>query len=208
MKVARLAFSLLVLVITPVAAFGQAGETPLALNPMALAHKDYEFRGYLTIEDDMDFFGVYRRGVGNGIDFGLRAGYSKLTLTGSGGGLHIGGDVRYQMPWGADSPLKYALVAGLQQTWGNDLNLLSVPFGVTLGADVGNDDRPVVVYGTPLLVIDRYSTTGASSTELEFNLELGGEVNITSEWIFSGVLTIATNDNDNIELGLGIIYRR
>ena len=204
MKVARLAFSLLVLVITPVAAFGQAGETPLALSPMALAHNDYEFRGYFTIEDDMDFFGVYRRGVGGSLDFGLRAGYSQF----DGGGLHIGGDMRYQMPWGASSPLQYAIVGGLQFTWGDNVNLLSVPFGVTLGADVGSDDRPVFVYGTPLFVIDRYSGFGDSSTELEFNLELGGEVNITREWIFSGVLTIATNDNDSVELGLGIIYRR
>jgi len=203
MKVVRLAFSLLVLVITPVAAFGQAGETPLTVSPMALAHNDYEFRGYLTIEDDMDFFGVYRRGVGGSIDFGLRAGFSQF----ANGGLHIGGDVRYQMPWGANSPLQYAIVGGLQLTFA-DVDLLSVPFGVTLGADVGSDDRPVVVYGTPLLVIDRYSGFGDSSTELEFNLELGGEVNITSQWIFSGVLTIATNDNDNVELGLGIIYRR
>ena len=203
MKAARLAFSLMVLFITPVTAFGQAGETPLTLSPMALAHNDYEFRGYLTIEDDMDFFGVYRRGVGNGIDFGLRAGYSQF----ANGGLHIGGDVRYQMPWGASSALKYAIVGGLQLTFA-DADLLSVPFGVTLGADVGSDERPVVVYGTPLLVIDRYSGFGSSQTELEFNLELGGEVNITSEWIFSGVLTIATNSNDSVELGLGVIYRR
>ena len=203
MKVARLALSLLVLLVTPAAVFAQMGETPLALSPMALANKDYEFRGYLTIEDDMDFFGVYRRGVGGSFDFGLRAGYSSF----ANGGLHIGGDGRYQLPWGASSPLKYSIVAGLQFTFA-DADLISIPFGVTLGADVGSDERPVVVYGTPLLVIDRYSGFGDSQTELEFNLELGGEVNITSEWIFSGVLTIATNSNDSVELGLGIIYRR
>jgi len=203
MKVARLAFSLLVLLAAPTAVLAQSGETPLAVSPMALASNDYEFRGYLTIEDDMDFFGVYRRGVGNSIDFGLRAGYSNF----ANGGFHIGGDVRYQMPWGASSPLKYAIVGGLQLTFA-DADLLSVPFGVSLGADVGSDERPVVVYGAPLLVIDRYSGFGDSQTELEFNLELGGEVNITSQWIFSGVLTIATNSNDSVELGLGIIYRR
>jgi hypothetical protein len=202
MKAVRLALSLLVLLVTPAAVFAQAGETPLALSPMGLANKDYEFRGYLTIEDDMDFFGVYRRGVSS-IDFGLRAGYTSF----ADGGFHIGGDLRYQMPWGASSPLKYAIVGGLQVSFA-DVDLLSVPFGVTLGADVGSDERPVVVYGTPLLVIDRYSGFGSSQTELEFNLELGGEVNITSQWIFSGVLTIATNSNDSVELGLGVIYRR
>ncbi len=203
MNVARLALSLLVLLGTPAAALAQAGETPLALNPMALANNDYEFRGYLTIEDDLDFFGVYRRGVGGSFDFGVRAGYSQF----ANGGFHLGGDVRYQMPWGASSPLQYAIVGGLQLTFA-DADLLSVPFGVTLGADVGSEERAVVVYGSPLLVVDRYSGFGDSTTELEFNLELGGEVNITSQWLFSGVLTIATNDNDNVELGLGVIYRR
>ena len=203
MKVARLAFSLLVLLATPAAVFAQAGETPLALSPMALANKDYEFRGYLTIEDEMDFFGVYRRGVGGSFDFGVRAGYSTIV----DGGFHMGGDLRYQAPWGPNSPLKYALIGGLQFTF-SDVDVFSVPFGVTLGSDIGNEERPVVVYGAPLLVINRYSAGGASDTELEFNLELGGEVNITPQWIASAVLTIATNDNDNVELGLGIIYRR
>ncbi|KPK65407.1 MAG: hypothetical protein AMS21_04760 [Gemmatimonas sp. SG8_38_2] len=205
MKVARLACSLLALLVIPVAAFAQTGETPLALGPKALASKDYEFRAYVTVEDDWDLFGVYRRGVGSGADFGVRAGYSDF----AGGGFHIGGDIRYQMPWGQQSKLKYAIVGGLQFTFGDVANLFSVPFGVTLGTDVGNEERPVVLYGTPLLVVDRYSADGGGSdTELEFNLELGGDVNITRQWIFSGVLTIATNDNDNIELALGVIYRR
>jgi hypothetical protein len=87
--------------------------------------------------------------------------------------------------------------------------VLSVPFGISLGADVGTPERPVILFGLPYLTVNRYDPDGRdANTDLELGVELGGEVNITDELMFSGALTIASNDNDNIELALGLIYRR
>jgi hypothetical protein len=193
------------LAVMPAAAFAQGGETPLALSPDPLAAKDYELRGYVTIEDHLDLFGVYRQGVGQAFDFGLRAGYSDVF----GGGFHFGGDLRYGLPWGRGSQLRYAAAVGLQFTLADRGNVLSVPFGISLGADVGTPERPVIVFGLPYLAVNRYDHDDHdANTDLEFGVELGGEVGLTDQLVFNGVLTIASNDNDNIELALGLIYRR
>lgn len=205
MKSLRLACSLVVLTLTPAVAFAQGGETPLAVSPVPLATGGMEFRGYVTIEDDLDLFGVYRQGIGTEVDFGLRAGYSDV----GGGGFHFGGDLRYGLPWGRDSELRYAAAVGLQATLADFGNILSVPFGVSIGADVGSVERPVMLFGLPYLAVNRYDPDGGgANTELEFGIELGGEVTLTDALLFNGVLTIASNDNDNIELALGLIYRR
>ena len=121
----------------------------------------------------------------------------------------VGGDLRYGLPWGRDSELRYAAAVGLQFTLGDRGNVLSVPFGISLGADVGTPERPVILFGLPYLTVNRYDHDDHdANTDLELGVELGGEVNITDQLMFSGVLTIASNDNDNIELALGLIYRR
>lgn len=205
MKLVRLACSLLALALMPAVAFAQAGETPLAVSPVPLAIGGMEFRGYVTIEDHLDLFGVYRYGFGQDVDFGLRAGYSDV----GGGGFHFGGDLRYGLPWGRGSELRYAAAVGLQFTLADFGNILSVPFGVSIGADVGSAERPVMLFGLPHFTVDRYDPDGGgANTELEFGVELGGEVTLTESLIFDGVLTIASNDNDNIELALGLIYRK
>lgn len=206
MKTVRLACTLVMIsTVMPAAAFAQSGVTPLMLGPDALARKEIEFRGYVTIEDDIDLFGVYRQGVGRGFDFGLRAGYSDFR----GGALHVGGDLRYGLPWGAGSDLGYALAAGLQLTFGDTGDMLAVPFGISVGGNVGTADRPVILYGLPHLEVQRVDPdVGNVNTDLEFGVELGSEVRLVPGFILSGALTLATNDNDNVELALGLIYRR
>jgi hypothetical protein len=174
-----------------------------------------EFRGYVTIEDEIDLFGVYRRGVGDQFDFGVRAGFTDA----GGGGLHLGGDLRYGLARsgrraeagqpGDELAMAFALVAGLQTSFTDVGSVISVPIGVSIGTDVGNRDRSVVVYGLPFLDVVRFDPEAADAdTELEFGVELGGDVELTREWIGNVALVISSFDNDNISLALGIIYRR
>jgi hypothetical protein len=195
----------MLLALAPGLAFAQGGVTPLMLGPEPLARREIEFRGYVTVEDDLDLFGAYRQGVGRGVDFGLRAGYSDFR----GGGLHIGGDLRYGLPWGAGSTLRYAAVAGFQLTFGDTGDLLAVPFGLSIGGDVGTADRPILLYALPHLSVERLDPDlRDANTDLEFGIAFGAEVDLVEGLIFSSALTIASNDNDNIELALGVIYRR
>ncbi|UCF18383.1 MAG: hypothetical protein JSU87_10545 [Gemmatimonadota bacterium] len=199
----------------PATAYAQSGVTPLMTGPHALSGRQMEFRGYVTIEDDIDLFGVFRRGLGQQFDFGLRAGFTDA----AGGGLHLGGDLRYGLARGErreeagvpgdELPVGFALVAGLQLSFADLASLISVPIGVSIGTDVGNQERSVVLYGLPFVEIDRVDPeVGSADTELEFGVELGGEVELTRDWIADLALVIASHDNSNISLALGMIYRR
>lgn len=197
---------LLALSLSPTAAFGQAGVTPLAVDPYPLASGVNEFRGYVTIEDDWDLFGVFRRGLSGGLDFGLRLGYTDAF----GEGLHLGGDIRYGLPI-EGTELAFALAAGLQFTLADFRDVIAVPFGVSIGADIGNEERSVILYGLPHFLVERFDfdrPRDDEETELEFGLEMGGEIELTRTLWLHPALTIATNDDDNVELALGIIYRR
>lgn len=193
-----------ILALAPVSAFAQAGVTPLAVDPYPLASGANELRGYLTIEDEIDLFGVYRRGLAGGMDFGLRLGFSDI----GDGALHFGGDLRYGLTV-EGSELGFALAAGLQASIADVGNIIAVPFGVSIGADVGDGERAVIVYGLPHLLVERIDPDGpGDDTELEFGVELGGEIELSPRLWLHSALTIATNDDDNVELALGVIWRR
>jgi hypothetical protein len=204
MRGARLGFALLVLAVTPVTAFAQAGITRLMTGPDALGRGEMEVRGYVTIEEEIDLFGVYRRGAGGNLDFGVRAGY-----TGAGdGGFHVGGDLRYELAV-SDMDVQFALAGGLQASFMDLGNIIAVPFGVSIGTDVGNAERSVIIYGLPFLEIDRIDPDAAGSdTELEFGVEFGGEVEITRNWIGNAVFSVSSHNGDEVHLALGVIWRR
>jgi hypothetical protein len=84
-----------------------------------------------------------------------------------------------------------------------------VPFGVSIGTDVGNAERSVIIYGLPFLEIDRLDPDAAGSdTELEFGVELGGEVEISRNWIGNAVFSVSSHNGDEVHLALGVIWRR
>lgn len=207
MKAVRFAGSILLLAITPAAVFAQAGVTPLMTGPRALEGGRSDIGAYVTIENDIDVFGVFRRGIGEGFDFGLRAGYTDA----AGGGLHLGGDLRYGLTgFQADgTAIPVALVGGVQLSFMDAANLISVPFGASIGVELGSDTRPLTLYGLPFLEIDRIDPdAGNSDTELEFGIELGGEVLITNDLWGIADLSVSSHDDDNVSLALGVAWRR
>jgi hypothetical protein len=204
MKGARLGFALLVLTVTPATAFAQWGATRLMTSPDALGRSQMEARGYFSIGEEIDVFGVYRRGVGGNIDFGLRAGYTGYF----DGGFHLGGDLRYEFPV-SGTELQFALAGGVQASFMDFANLIALPFGVSIGTDVSSGERSVVVYAMPFLEFDRYDPdVGDSDTEFEGGVELGGEVEISANWIANAVLSFSSHTDDNVHIALGVIWRR
>lgn len=204
MKGARLWVGLLWMAAAPTTVFAQGGVTPLLKGPFPLAEGQMDIAGYITIEDDLDLFGVYRYGIGTQLDLGLRAGYTDA----AGGGFHAGGELRYGFPQKSlEQRLAFAIVGGLQFSIMDLANLISVPFGVSIGAEVGTGERPILVYGLPFLEVERIDVDGGpSDTDLEFGVELGANILLTPGLDFSGGLTIASHDNDNISLALGLIF--
>ncbi|NIN72138.1 MAG: hypothetical protein GTO46_09515 [Gemmatimonadetes bacterium] len=204
MKGARLGFALLALAVTPVTASAQWGATRLLTGPDALGQRQMEVRGYISIAEEINVFGVYRRGVGGNIDFGLRAGYTGY----ADGGFHLGGDLRYELPV-SGTQLQFALAGGVQASFMDLANVIAVPFGVSIGADVSSGPRSVIVYALPFLEFVRIDPDGpGSDTEFEGGVELGSEVEIVPGWIGNAVLSISSHNDDEVQLALGVIWRR
>lgn len=207
MRAVRLAmYAVTLLVLVPATALAQAAITPLATSPFTLDRGGQKFAGYISIEDELDLFGLWRKGFSPNFDLGVRVGYTDA----AGGGVHLGGDVRYALPSaGAGSAVSFAFAGGLQLSFMDLANVVTFPFGVSIGADVGPPDRSVVVYGLPRLYVERIDPDiGQSNTELEIAVELGSEIELTPALDFEANLTFASNDGDHVALALGFGYTR
>lgn len=193
------------LLLGPVPAFGQAGVTQLLTGPFTVPPAARDIGGYISIEDDFDLFGVYRGPIRSGFDYGLRAGYTDA----AGGGVHLGGELRYEMHHGSqDFPLAAALVGGAQLTFADFGNVFAIPFGVSLGRDVGNDELPVLLYGAPhLRIMSVDPDRGQSDTRLELSVELGGQLQLSNRLYADGALTLASDDDDNVAFAIGLRWR-
>lgn len=191
-----------VLVVAPASAFGQAGITQLMTGPIPLARGDMTIGGYVSVEEEFDLFGIWRTGTSGNLDLGLRAGYTDA----GDGGVHLGGDLRYGVHRGTENfPLALGLVGGLQIAVTDRANRFTVPFGVSLGKEVGTAETPVLLYGAPYLRIDTIDPdVGDSDTELEITVELGGQVQVSPRLWVDGALALASDDDDNVAFAIGL----
>ena len=191
--------------VLPASARGQAGVTPLLTGPTPLTAGATSIGGYVSVEDEFDVFGIFRYGLQSDLDLGLRAGYTDA----GGGGLHMGGDLRYGLSRGSrDFPLAVGLVGGVQISLMDNGNLIAIPFGVSLGKEVGTPELPVLLYGAPHLRIMSFDPDfGRNDTDLELSVELGGQLQVTPRLSVDGALTLASDDNDNVAFAIGLRWR-
>lgn len=189
----------------PASAWAQAGVTPLLTGPTPVAAGAMNIGGYVTVEDQFDFFGVFRYGLQTGLDLGVRAGYTDA----GGGGLHLGGDLRYGLSRGSENfPLALGLVGGLQLSLLDRGNLIAIPFGVSLGKDVGTPQLPVLLYGAPHLRVMYFNPDiGPNDTRLELSVEMGSQLQVTPRLSVDAALTLASDDNDNVAFAVGLRWR-
>ncbi len=199
-----LAGGILALAVTPIAGFAQAGVTPLLMGPSALGPRHSELGGYITIENSTDIFGIYRKGIHGGLDFGARAGHSDAF----GGGFSFGGDFRYELRKAdRDFPLNAALAGGLQVTLADAGDYIAFPIGVSLGRKVGSRARPIMLYGLPQLRVERFSREGAApgtaNTEIRVSLEFGGQMQIGRR----SFLDLALTTGNDVSLAAGLRWK-
>lgn len=191
-----------VALVAPASASAQAGITQFMTGPTPQPRGVSSIGGYVSIEEEFDLFGIYRAGLSSGLDIGARLGYTDA----GDGGVHLGGDLRYALHGGTENfPLALALVGGVQISLMDRVNLFAIPFGVSLGREVGTEEMPVMLYGSPRLRIETVDPdTGDSDTELEITVELGGQVQLSPRLFADGALALASDDDDNVAFAVGL----
>jgi hypothetical protein len=197
----RMACGILVLAIAPAASFAQDGTTPFLMIPETLARGQSEIGGYVSIEENIDLFGIYRRGLSPGFDVGLRLGFTDA----AGGGVNFGGDARYMISHGSqDLPLQFALVGDAQFSILDGVNLFAAPAGVSMGAMLEPEDHPLWLYGTPYVMFTWVDVDGVGSdTDLDIGIELGAQLLLGGKLWLATALTI----QNDVALALGLSYR-
>ncbi len=203
MKSVRLACVLLTLMLVPAAALGQTGTTPFLTLPVPLDKGASDFGGYVSIEEEIDLFAIYRRGLAPNFDGGLRAGFTSA----GGGGVNVGADFRLLIVGASeDLPLSFAFVTNAQFSFMSDVFLFAVPFGVSLGAEIqAGEGRPLWLYGLPYGIFAYANPDGPieSDTDWDIGAELGGQL-----WLSGGLwLTAALTVQNDVAFAIGLNYR-
>ncbi len=202
MRAIRVACGILVLTLIPAAAFAQDGTTPFLTIPAPLAKGESDIGGYVSIEDNIDLFGVYRRGLGDRFDGGLRGGYTAAW----NGGVNLGADFRYLIAGSSkDLPLEFSLVASTQFSFMDAAFLFAIPFGVSLGAQIqAGEGRPLWLYGIPYGIFGYFKPDGVdSTTDWDFGAELGGQLYLSGMLWLTAALTV----QNDVAFAIGLSYR-
>ena len=202
MRAIRVASGILALTLIPAAAFAQDGTTAFLMAPVPLDRGGSDIGGYISIEDNIDLFGIYRRGLGDRFDGGLRGGY---TAAGNGG-VNLGADVRYLIAGASkDLPLDFSLVASTQFSFMDTGFLFSIPFGVSMGAQIeAGEGRPLWLYGIPYGIFGYFNPDGFDSdTDWDFGAELGGQLYLSGMLWLTAALTV----QNDVAFAIGLNYR-
>jgi hypothetical protein len=200
---------MLVLLLVPAAALAQDGTTPFLTIPEPLAKGESDIGGYVSIEDNIDLFGIYRRGFGNRLDGGLRAGYTEAPgCDGCSGGFNFGADFRYLIAGASqDLPLNFAFVANAQFSFLDPGFLFAIPFGVSLGAEIqAGEGRPLWLYGLPYGIYQYFNPDAAgfdSTSDFDVGAEIGAQLWLSGKLWLTGAFTV---QNDPA-FAIGLSYR-
>ncbi|NIR45513.1 MAG: hypothetical protein GWN99_13990 [Gemmatimonadetes bacterium] len=197
----RLTLGFLMLTALPATALAQGGTTPFVQVPDYLARGQSEFAGFVSIEDDIDLFGLYRRGLGPRFDGGLRVGFTDA----AGGGVNLGIDLRYLLARATqDLPISFAIVAAPQFSLMDLGNLFAIPAGVSLGSAIDIEGRELWLYGIPYVQWAYFDPdVGDGDDEFDIGAEIGAQLMLAGKLWGAVALTI----QDDVAFALGLSYR-
>ncbi len=203
MRSVRLACAVLALSLVPTAVLAQAGTTPFLTLPVTLEEGQSDMGGYVSIEDHIDLFGIYRRGLAPNFDGGLRGGF---TAAGDGG-VNLGADFRFLIAGASqDLPLNFALVTNAQLSFTGNFFLFAVPFGVSMGAEIqAGEGRSLWLYGLPygIFAYANPDGPGESDTDWDIGAELGGQLFLSGRLWLTAALTV----QNDVAFAIGLNYR-
>jgi hypothetical protein len=190
----------LVLILLPQGAHAQAWDAPSFFSP-----RPGEDLGIYAVRPDgqgeWGFMGIWRT-EGN-LNLGVRAGYLESETWMVGAEFHGPVDV-----FGPGSGLVMAWVLGAGASFRSGWTHARVPFGLSLGAELGTPDLLLVPYVHPRVALDlrAYDLPGGqerTETDLRFVVDVGADAVLGQAFVLRVGATIA----DRNTFGVGIAYR-
>ena len=185
----------------PAAGWAQHWDTPTFFAPRMAD----DIGAYIvdTEGGDLGLAGIWRQS-GN-INLGVRAGFGGR----SGDRTFLVGAELFGMLVEPDGgrPLAVAWMTGAGASF-DGVTALRIPAGVSIGARLGSGDFAVTPYAHPRLSFDMYTYDlpggdEETNTELNFDVDLGGELELGESWLLRAAVTIG----DREAYGFGLAYR-
>lgn len=166
-----------------------------------LLRGSYSFGGYAGIYDDaFAFFGGFRSGVTDYMDFGLKLGFLNYEYVNRDdeSGILVGIDLKYRiLETEIGDPLDLSMGGGMEFSNVEDFNRLALGGNMILSRDFCFDNgRIISPYGRLNLRMERKSWTrswgeeGRHDTDLEMGINLGVSLELTSGTFLVGEIQL------------------
>lgn len=141
--------------------------------------------------------GIWRQ-TGN-LNLGVRVGVAEDLVK---VGAEFYGPIRIE------APLQLAWQLGVGAGFGDDVTMLRVPFGVSLGGTLGSPGTlQITPYVYPRVALDLYAfdvgDDEETDTEVNFDVDLGADIRLSPAWSLKVGATVGESE----AFGLGLAYR-
>jgi len=194
-------------------AFALASAAPLAAqayNYPALQTSRVSEREYNFVLADGDGTGTalvvqWREGLGNPRwQFTLDAGFADPEFAGSDTRIILGGGFGYQLTTASsDMPFDIVLAGGLGASFGDDVTILRLPFGASIGHRFPLEGKfAITPFVHPRLSWNRASSNGASSSDTGLDLDIGANFEISEQM----AVRVAAGLGDSEAIGLSFAW--
>ena len=145
----------------------------------------------------------WREGTGPGTQLSLDLGLADPDVEGLDTFFMIGGQYARMLTQArADMPLDLLLTAGIFSQFGNDITLIGIPVGVSVGHrfPLTGTSMAVTPYVHPRVSLDYGKFAGESDTEVNITFDIGGSLEITPQLALR--VTALFGDADAVGLSL------
>lgn len=129
----------------------------------------------------------WREGLANPkLQFTLDAGFADPDGAGAETRLIIGGGLYYQLTTStADMPFDIVLGGGIGASFGDDSTTLRLPFGASIGHRFPLEGTfAITPFVHPRLTWDRVSSNGFSDSDINLDLDIGANFELTEQMAF------------------------
>lgn len=147
------------------------------------------------------------------LNLGVRAGVTGVPDFGGKRMFFVGSEF-YKPFIMSGSPLLISYMLGAGASFGNSTTLLRIPFGVSIGAQLGSSGMQIMPYVHPrisydLASFDTGNGTSVSTHSFPFDVDVGADIGLGTQFVakLGATLTKSASARNSTVFGAGLAYR-